>query len=302
MAMDPIQNAFTVDVEDYYQVEAFSGVIPRDKWETYPKRVSNNNEKILNLLDKHGVKGTFFVLGCVAENNKSLVSEIHAQGHEVACHGYSHKMILKQSKAEFKDETLKAKDLLEDIVNTPIKGYRAATYSITNENLWALEVLADAGFEYDSSIFPIRHDRYGISDFNRFPCEIRINGKTIKEFPISTARLFGANLPVSGGGYFRLYPYMVTKMGLSSVNNQGMPFVFYMHPWEVDPAQPQIEGISNSTKFRHYVNLNKTEAKLRDLLEDFRFGRMDAIIAGQDLPLVEINDFSSIDESKAKAS
>lgn len=286
--MQRVTNAFTVDVEDYYQVEAFSGVIPRESWDTYPRRVAANNEKVLKLLDEFGVKGTFFVLGCVAEKDKSIVSEIYSQGHEVACHGFSHKMILKQTQSEFRDETLKAKGLLEDIINTPVKGYRAATYSITAENLWALEVLADTGFEYDSSIFPIKHDRYGISDFNRFPCEIHIRGKKIKEFPISTARLLGANLPVAGGGYFRLYPYLATKLGLSSVNKQGEPFVFYMHPWEIDPGQPHIDGISKTTKFRHYVNLDKTESKLRDLMRDFSFGRMDALISSQDLPLVEI--------------
>lgn len=286
--MNNLINAISVDVEDYYQVEAFSEVIDRGQWNSYPSRVASNNEKILMLFDDNGVKGTFFTLGCVAEKDPGVVREIYEQGHEVACHGFSHRMILKQSQDEFREETIRAKSLLEDIIGDEVKGYRAATYSITRKNLWALDVLIEAGFEYDSSIFPIKHDRYGISDFTRFPCQIEINGKMIKEFPISTARLVGINLPVSGGGYFRLYPYQLSKMGLNSVNKEGVPFVFYLHPWEVDPGQPHIHGISKATKFRHYVNLDKTESKLQELLDDFSFGRMDQIIENLSLPVVKL--------------
>jgi polysaccharide deacetylase family protein (PEP-CTERM system associated) len=287
--MNNVVNAISVDVEDYYQVEAFSNLISRDKWDTYPSRVAGNNEKILRLFDEHGIKGTFFVLGCVAERDPGIVNEIHAQGHEVACHGFSHRMILKQSRSIFKQETQKAKDLLEDIIGEKVKGYRAATYSITKNNLWALEILMDSGFEYDSSIFPIRHDRYGISDFRREPCLIRNGDRSIKEFPISTSRLLGGNLPVSGGGYFRLYPYMLTRWGLSSVNAEGLPFVFYLHPWEVDPAQPKIEGLGVATRFRHYINLDKTENKLKKLLDDFKLDRMDKVLDLQELPVVELS-------------
>jgi len=287
--MSALKNAISVDVEDYYQVEAFSNTISRDSWKNYPSRVESNNDKILKIFDEHGVKGTFFILGCVAEKNPSIVKEIHEEGHEVACHGYSHKMILKQTRTEFRAETIKAKSILEDIVNIKVKGYRAATYSITNENLWALEEIANAGFIYDSSIFPIKHDRYGIREFNRFPCELDLRGKKLKEFPITTAKLFGENIPVSGGGYFRLYPYFLTKLGLGSVNKEGMPFVFYLHPWEVDPEQPRVKDISKATRFRHYINLDKTEEKLQRLLTGFKFGRIDKILETMELPRVNID-------------
>jgi polysaccharide deacetylase family protein (PEP-CTERM system associated) len=288
--MQQLTNAISVDVEDYYQVEAFSSVINRASWKDYPTRVASNNEKILALFDDLGVKGTFFILGCVAEKDSGIVREIHQQGHEVACHGYSHQMILKQDRKTFTEETVKAKALLEDISGEKVVGYRAATYSITKKNLWALEVLIDAGFEYDSSIFPIKHDRYGIPDFSREPCELGVGKKSIKEFPISTIRLFGMNLPVAGGGYFRLYPYMLSKWGLSKVNKEGLPFVFYLHPWEVDPGQPKIDGISAMTRFRHYVNIEKTESKLRSLLRDFSLGRIDKLLETRSLPLVSVTE------------
>lgn len=288
--MKQVTNSISVDVEDYYQVEAFSEVINRDNWESYSSRVASNNDKILRLFDDNGVKGTFFTLGCVAEKDPGIVREIYEQGHEVACHGFSHRMILKQTKEEFREETIRAKGLLEDITGEKVKGYRAATYSITKKNLWALDVLIEAGFEYDSSIFPIRHDRYGIVDFSREPCLIKNNVGSIKEFPISTVKLFGTNFPVAGGGYFRLYPYRVTKWGLSSINDAGLPFVFYLHPWEVDPEQPRISGISASTRFRHYVNLDKTNDKLKKLLEDFKLDRIDKVLGSLDLPVISISD------------
>ena len=288
--MQQCANAISVDVEDYYQVEAFSSVIERTNWKHYPSRVARNNEKILALFDELGVKGTFFILGCVAEKDPEIVRKIFAQGHEVACHGYSHQMILKQDLQTFTEETLRAKKLLEDICGERVVGYRAATYSITKQNLWALEVLMDAGFEYDSSIFPIKHDRYGIPNFSREPCEVTIKNKSIKEFPISTIRMFGVNLPVAGGGYFRLYPYMLSKWGLSKVNKEGLPFVFYLHPWEVDAGQPKIDGITVMTRFRHYVNIEKTEHKLRLLLKDFDLGRIDMLLDSGSLPTVRIED------------
>lgn len=288
--MSVINNAISVDVEDYYQVEAFSNIVSRDQWASFPSRVARNNEKVLKLFDDFGVKGTFFTLGCVAEKDPGIVRAIHEQGHEVACHGFSHRMILKQTRDEFREETYRAKSLLEDITGEQVKGYRAATYSITRENLWALDVLIEAGFEYDSSIFPIRHDRYGIVGFRRDPCLLKSGASSIKEFPISTVKLFGANFPVAGGGYFRLYPYKFTKWGLSAINGEGLPFIFYLHPWEVDPGQPRIKGISASTRFRHYVNLNKTDAKLKSLLRDFKLDRIDKVLETQDLPVIDIND------------
>jgi len=287
--MNSMVNAITIDVEDYYQVEAFSSTVRRNQWDDFPSRVLRNSEKMLKLFDKFKVKGTFFVLGCVAEKNKGIVEEIHAEGHEVACHGYSHKMILRQSKEEFRNETIKAKSLLEEIINEPIKGYRAATYSITRKNLWALEELMNIGFEYDSSIFPIKNDRYGISNFSRMPCIIGTGEKSIKEFPISTARVLGVNFPISGGGYFRLFPYGLTKKGLLSVNKENIPFVFYLHPWEIDPGQPIIKGVSKSTRFRHYVNLDKTEAKLERLLSDFSFDRIDRVLGKLTISTVDIS-------------
>jgi polysaccharide deacetylase family protein (PEP-CTERM system associated) len=286
--MQQLTNAISVDVEDYYQVEAFSNVINRESWKDYPTRVAGNNEKILALFDDLGVKGTFFILGCVAEKDPGIVREIYQQGHEVACHGYSHQMILKQDRKTFTEETVKAKELLENISGEKVLGYRAATYSITKKNLWALEVLIDAGFEYDSSIFPIKHDRYGIPDFAREPCEVTVGNKSIREFPISTVRVFGMNLPVAGGGYFRLYPYALSKWGLSRVNSDGLPFVFYLHPWEVDPDQPRISGISASTRFRHYVNLEKTSEKLRMLLKDFEVDRIDKVLDSCHLPVLDM--------------
>jgi polysaccharide deacetylase family protein (PEP-CTERM system associated) len=288
--MQKVTNAISVDVEDYYQVEAFSNVINRSSWKDYPSRVARNNEKILTLFDELGVKGTFFILGCVAEEDPGIVREIQGQGHEVACHGYSHKMILKQGQDEFREETVRAKNLLEDITGEKVKGYRAATYSITSKNLWALDVLIEAGFEYDSSIFPIHHDRYGIVNFKREPCLIVSGDTCIKEFPISTVKLFGANFPVAGGGYFRLYPYTFTKWGLSTINESGVPFVFYLHPWEVDPDQPKITGISASTRFRHYVNLDKTGVKLGKLLKDFKLDRIDRVLNSLNLPAINISD------------
>ena len=288
--MQQLTNAISVDVEDYYQVEAFSHVINREAWSTYPSRVAKNNEKLLTLFDELSVKGTFFILGCVAERDPGIVREIQKCGHEVASHGYSHKMILNQNKDEFREETIRAKNILEDITGEKVKGYRAATYSITKKNLWALDVLMEAGFEYDSSIFPIRHDRYGIVDFRREPCLIESGDNGIKEFPISTVKLFGTNFPVSGGGYFRLYPYKLTKWGLSEINNTGLPFVFYLHPWEVDPDQPRISGISSATRFRHYVNLDKTKEKLNKLLKDFRLDRIDKVLESMDLPVINITD------------
>ncbi len=267
-----IQNALTVDVEDYFHVSAFAKSIDQKDWDKHPLRVENNTRRLLGLFDEYEVKATFFVLGWVAERTRGLVKEIAERGHEVACHGYSHQLVYNQSPEVFREETLHSKHLLEDIIQMPVLGYRAASYSITNNSRWALDILAEAGFEYDSSIFPVRHDRYGIPDAPEFPHRLETpDGHSLVEFPLSTAKLLKYRLPVAGGGYFRLYPYMITHAGLKQINRRQQPFIFYLHPWEIDPNQPKVSA-SWFSRFRHYNNLDKFESRLRHLLSDFEFG------------------------------
>jgi len=271
-------NALTIDVEDYYHVSAFAGVIPYSDWNKYEQRVDKNTNELLDIFSEHEVKSTFFVLGCVAENNINLIRRIASEGHEIASHGYSHQLIYNQTKEKFKEETIRSKCILEDIIQQPIKGYRAASYSITRNSKWALDILVETGFEYDSSIFPIRHDRYGVPQAPKVPHLILTpSGNKIIEYPLSTLNIFGLSIPVSGGGYFRLYPYAVTKYALKKINNKSIPFVFYLHPWEIDPQQPKINAglISN---FRHYNNINRCEARLRKLLSDFKFNTISNIL------------------------
>lgn len=265
-----MKNIFTVDVEDYYQVEAFSKVIDRDLWHTYESRVENNTGRILDLLDKHQVKGTFFVLGAVAKKHPKIVRKIADHGHEIASHGMSHRLIYTQSPDVFRKETRDSKALLEDLAQQSINGYRAATYSITNKSLWALEILVEEGFGYDSSIFPMRHDKYGIPDVNREPHVIETRAGSIVEIPISVFEKRGLKLPVAGGGYFRLWPYWLTRNCLKSIN-QNREFIFYLHPWEIDDEQPRIKEAGLFSKFRHYNNLHKCEHRLERLLKDFNF-------------------------------
>jgi polysaccharide deacetylase family protein (PEP-CTERM system associated) len=282
-----IRNALTVDVEDYFHVSAFAESVHPQNWDSYPLRVENNTRRLLELFDEHEVKATFFVLGWVAERNPGLVQDIANRGHEVACHGYSHQLIYNQSPEVFREETLRSKQLLENIIQTPVRGYRAASYSITNRSRWALDILAEAGFDYDSSIFPVRHDRYGIPDAAEFPHRMQTpNGQTLIEFPLSTAKLLKYRLPVAGGGYFRLYPYALTRAGLSQINRRQQPFIFYLHPWEIDPEQPRISA-SWFSRFRHYNNLHKCEARLRLLLSDFEFGTAESVL--HSLGLISLN-------------
>jgi polysaccharide deacetylase family protein (PEP-CTERM system associated) len=267
-----IRNALTVDVEDYFHVSAFSECIDKKDWDSYPLRVEKNTRRLLDLFDLHSIKATFFVLGWVAERTPGLVREIADRGHEVACHGYSHQLVYNQSPGIFREETIRSKTLLEDIIQAPVTGYRAASYSITGRSLWALDIIAGAGFEYDSSIFPVRHDRYGIPDASVYPHRMKTpNGNLLVEFPLSTARIFGFRLPVAGGGYFRLYPYAITKAGLNQINRGQKPFIFYLHPWEIDTEQPKISAGWKS-RFRHYNNLDKCEHRLERLMSDFKFG------------------------------
>jgi polysaccharide deacetylase family protein (PEP-CTERM system associated) len=277
-------NALTIDVEDYYHVTGFESVIQRADWDGYESRVECNTLRLLDLLDTHHTRATFFVLGWVAERHPQLVRTIHARGHEVASHGYAHQRIYTQSPAQFRQETQRSMRLLEDIVGERIHGYRAASYSITRENLWALDILGEEGFTYDSSIFPIHHDRYGIPGYPRF-CHVLNNhgGGQLIEFPISTMRLAGVNVPIAGGGYFRLFPYALIAWGLRSINRlERQPALIYLHPWEIDPDQPRVHA-GAAARFRQYVNLHKTEARLSRLMQDFTFGTLLDVLRQQHL-------------------
>jgi polysaccharide deacetylase family protein (PEP-CTERM system associated) len=268
-------NALTIDVEDYYQVSAFESVVKFDDWSRFESRVEQNTHRLLDILDAHQTRATFFILAWIAERQPQLVREIVARGHEIGSHGYAHRRIYTQTPRLFQDETRLSKRILEDITGHRIFGYRAASYSITTQSLWALDLLKDAGFIYDSSIFPIRHDLYGIPGYHRF-CHLHTTerGQSLVEFPISTIRVGKTNFPVGGGGYFRLFPYFFTRWGIKHLNHsERQPAVVYLHPWEVDPAQPRIQA-SRLSRFRHYLNLDKTASRLSRLLQDFRFGPM----------------------------
>jgi polysaccharide deacetylase family protein (PEP-CTERM system associated) len=271
--MPTVANALTVDVEDYFHVSALAPSIQRDSWASRESRVAGNTHRLLALFEHFRVRATFFVLGWVAEREPQLVREIAAGGHEVACHGFSHRLVYDQSPQEFREETLRSKRLLEDAIGAPVQGYRAASYSIVKRSLWALDILAEAGFAYDSSIFPVRHDRYGIPDAERKPHRLTTpGGASIVEWPLAAAPILGLRLPVAGGGYFRLLPYAISRWGLASINRrERQPFIFYLHPWEIDPEQPRVPARWLS-RFRHYTNLDKCEPRLRRLLREFRFG------------------------------
>ncbi len=270
----PITNALTIDVEDYFQVSAFEKHIDKKSWGNFSCRVEKNVQSILQILDDNQTKATFFTLGWVAEKFPALVKDISSQGHEIASHGMSHIRVTSQTQQEFMRDVQNSKKILEDISGYEIRGYRAASFSINNDNLWALETLLETGHIYSSSIYPVRHDLYGIPDAPRFPFRLRAN--CVLEIPISTVKLFGRNIPCGGGGYFRLYPYMLQRRAIEAVNkNDGKPFIFYFHPWEVDPDQPKINNLNFKTRFRHYLNLNKMENRLRKLITDFNWSRVD---------------------------
>ena len=263
-------NALTVDVEDYFHVQAFADVISPSQWSRYPMRVEHNTRRLLEMFGQRGVRATFFVLGWVAERCPALVRAISTAGHEIGCHGYSHQMIGCADEKDFRDDIRRAKSILEQLSGAPVTCYRAPSYSVTARTLWALDILHDAGFEYDSSIFPVVHDQYGIPDAPRFPHYRSLGkGRRIVEFPPSTLSAYGANLPVAGGGYFRLLPYGFTAWAIRRINEkEAQPAMFYLHPWEIDPAQPRIAAPWRS-RFRHYQNLHSTEEKLLRLLEEF---------------------------------
>lgn len=272
-------NAMTIDVEDYYHVSAFESIIRFEDWEKYESRVGNNIKKILLILDEYNVKATFFVLGWIAEHYPEIVEEIQNRGHEVASHGYRHQLIYTQTPEIFEEDVSRSKEIIEDITKKPIEGYRAPSYSITQNSLWALDILAKIGLKYDSSIFPIRHPVYGIPDFKRFPHIANGNGrKGILEFPLSTGRLFGRNIPIAGGGYIRYFPCSFLHWAIQRINQkEKMPAIIYFHPWEIDPCQPK-QPVKLMTRLRHYHNLDKMEGKIRRLLSDFQFGTIKKVL------------------------
>jgi polysaccharide deacetylase family protein (PEP-CTERM system associated) len=277
-----ILNAFTVDVEDYYQVSAFEKHIHRDHWDHWESRVEANTRRMLQLLDRHEVNATFFVLGWVAERYPRLVREIHDRGHEVGSHGYWHRLVYELSPAEFREDLRRSRNALEDAVGAPVTAHRAASFSITSQSLWALEILVEEGFSVDSSIFPIHHDRYGIPRAEPRLHRLPTPAGELWEFPPSVARMARVNLPVSGGGYFRLFPLLWTHYCLRRINHrERQPFMFYVHPWEIDPHQPRVPAQSRLSRFRHYVGLAKNEGKLDRLLGGFRFGRLRDVVAAR---------------------
>jgi polysaccharide deacetylase family protein (PEP-CTERM system associated) len=276
-----IRNAMTIDVEDYFQVSAFASHIPREAWTTIPCRVESNIDRILALLDDEGTKATFFTLGWIAERYPAMVRRIIGQGHELASHGWAHYRVTDQNPDEFREDISRSKALLEDIGGQAVLGYRAPSFSIGRHNQWALTVLEEAGYRYSSSIYPIQHDHYGMPDAPRFayhPCSD--NG--LLELPITTMRLFKRNLPAGGGGYFRLWPYPVSRWFLQRLNRlEHRSAIFYFHPWEMDHRQPRQTGISMKTRFRHYYNLHRMEARIAALTRDFKWDRMDRIFLEQ---------------------
>lgn len=274
-----IRNAMTVDVEDFFQVQAFASTIDRASWEEWPSRVAGNTDRLLALFAEHQIKGTFFTLGWIAERHPELIRRIVEQGHELASHGYAHVPVREQTPGEFRADVRQTKRLLEDTAGVEIRGYRAATFSITQDTLWALSVLAEEGYEYSSSIYPVVHDLYGIPRAPRFAFNPG-NGRFL-EIPMTTLRLFGRNVPWSGGGFFRLLPYAISRWGMRRVNmREGQACVFYFHPWEIDAAQPRVGRLPVRSRFRHYLNLSRMERRIHRLVTDFAWGRMDQVFLG----------------------
>ncbi len=272
-----IVNMMTIDVEDYFQVGAFADRIPRDAWDTYPCRVERNVDVILELLEAAEAKATFFTLGWIAERYPQMIRRIGDAGHEVASHGFGHERATDQERAAFLADIRLAKAVLEDIGGREVTGYRAPNFSVGHGNPWAFDCMVEAGYRYSSSLYPIRHDHYGVPDAPRFAHQVRPG---LLEVPVATVRMFGNNLPAGGGGYFRLLPYALSRWSIRRINGvDRMPAMFYFHPWEVDPEQPRVDGVSAKARFRHYVNLGRMEARLAALLADFRWSRVDQVFA-----------------------
>lgn len=281
-AAGAILNALSVDVEDYFQVSLFESAVDRQQWDSMEPRVESNTDRLLAIFADSGVAATFFLLGWVAERYPDLVRRIHQQGHELAVHGYDHRRITTQTPIEFRQDVRMSKQIIEDVAGERVIGYRAPSYSVVEETTWALKILSEEGFEYDSSIFPIHHDLYGIPDSPRYPWIIRQGDGGSKlplwEFPISTVRVMGTNFPFVGGGYLRQFPMFFIRWGMRRVNHgEQQPVMIYIHPWEIDPDQPR-QDVKTLTRVRHYRNLSKAEARLRHLFRDFRFDTIRTVL------------------------
>ncbi|MDT8272585.1 MAG: DUF3473 domain-containing protein [Desulfomonilia bacterium] len=276
-----MQNALTIDLEEYFQIHVLSDLIRPDAWLHYPSQVKGNTSLLLDLLERFGVKATFFCLGWIGQEHGELIRTIHRNGHEIACHGYAHQVIYRQGPHQFRADVEKAKKVLEDACGSPVVGYRAPTYSIRKDTLWALDILEDIGFRYDSSIFPIVHDNYGIPDAPRFPH--RLPGKNLIEFPLSTLRIGPFNLPISGGGYFRLLPYAVTRKAIQTYTRSNRPFIFYIHPWEINPDTPRVQDMKALSRFRTYTGIRGALSKFTRLIDEFDFAPAQEVLSGLDL-------------------
>jgi len=270
----------SIDVEDYFQVSAFEAYIDKTRWDSLEHRVENNTNRLLDLLAEYDKKSTFFTLGWVAERYPALVKRIVDDGHELACHGYEHIRVTEQTAEQFRADIVRTKDILQDISGKQVIGYRAASYSINSENLWAHNVLAEENFKYSSSVYPVKHDLYGIPDAPRF-CYKPIEGSDFLEIPISTVKIGQKNMPCGGGGFFRFYPYSFSKWAFRHINADQQSAIFYCHPWEIDPDQPRQKGLNIKTRFRHYLNLNKMEQRIRYLLTDFHWDTMENVFIKQ---------------------
>jgi polysaccharide deacetylase family protein (PEP-CTERM system associated) len=276
-----IVNAMTIDVEEHFHANVFNGVVSRDRWNGLESRVCANTDRLLRLFGDANVQASFFVLGCVAERHRDLVKRIAALGHEVASHGHGHELIYDQTPTAFREDVRRSKAVLESLTGVEVHGFRAPSYSITKRSLWALDILADEGYRYDASIFPVHHDRYGIPDAPRHPYDINCSGRALVEAPPSTVRVGPVNLPIAGGGYFRLLPYAWTRWGIARLNEvERKPAIFYVHPWELDPGQPRLP-LGHLSNLRHYSNLSQTERRLKKLVAEFRFGPLSTVLAGR---------------------
>lgn len=271
-----ITNAMSVDVEDYFQVSAFEPYIDKKKWDNLEHRVAQNTNKILDVFKEYNTKATFFTLGWVAERYPALIKRIVDEGHELACHGYEHIRVTEQTPKQFRFDIQRTKKILEDLAGKEVIGYRAASYSINAENLWAHDVLVEEGFKYSSSVYPVKHDLYGIPDAPRF-CYKPLESSEFIEIPITTLKVGKKNIPCGGGGFFRFYPYLFSKWAFERINKNNQAAIFYCHPWEIDPEQPRQKNLNMKSKFRHYLNLHKMEQRICNLLTDFSWDTMENI-------------------------
>ncbi|MFA7554741.1 MAG: XrtA system polysaccharide deacetylase [Spongiibacteraceae bacterium] len=268
-------NAMTIDVEDYFQVSAFEHAIDPADWDSIACRVEANIDRLLQMFAEHNAKATFFTLGYIAQRYPQLIKRIVEQGHELASHGFMHKRATDQSQSEFQQDIGSAKKLLEDLTGQSVVGYRAPSFSFNEQNPWVYDALAAEGYQYSSSVYPVKHDHYGIPDAPRFKYK---TDSGVDEIPLSTLPIMGKNIPISGGGFFRLYPYPLTRWAVKRfAATEAQPYIFYLHPWEVDPQQPRVDGISAKSRFRHYLNLSKVEGRLNNMLSDFEWSSMKAI-------------------------